>query len=351
MSTISERPGVYTTYEVVNVRYSGKNGGYAGIAAKAKSGEFGKVYTVTDVFKAESIFGGDANITALIKLLLLNGAGAVVAVPVSESADNEAYKTAFSDLVGNENVKVLLCDSVDESVHALLKTAITETEGRNIHKLAIMESGKEEVQEIIAEAASLNCERTVLTAPRGTDENGVILTEGSTAAALAGVILSQADPAVPVNGAKLYGIYGTKKSFTEGETELLLKGGVTALEYAGGTVNVIRGVTTKTTTDGIADKTWHDINTVLVVDDVIPTVRNVLKNSFTRAKNTAQTRDAIKTRVIIELDKKKTAEIIENYGNVTAVQNPDDPGVCDVSFDFTVSHGLNQICVKAYITI
>jgi hypothetical protein len=72
---------------------------------------------------------------------------------------------------------------------------------------------------------------------------------------------------------------------------------------------------------------------------------------FSRTKNTAQTRGAIRTQVVIELEKKLTAEIIDGYDNVAVAQNSDDPTVCDVSFEFTVAHGLNQIRLTAYITV
>ena len=49
---------------------------------------------------------------------------------------------------------------------------------------------------------------------------------------------------------------------------------------------------------------------VLIVDDVIPAVRQALRSKFARAKNTAQSRSAIRSQVIVELEKKVAEEII-----------------------------------------
>lgn len=65
---------------------------------------------------------------------------------------------------------------------------------------------------------------------------------------------------------------------------------MTPVELVGGVCSVIRGVTTRTKTGEAADATWRELTTILVVDDVIPSIRAALGAKFARAKNTAQTR-------------------------------------------------------------
>jgi hypothetical protein len=55
--------------------------------------------------------------------------------------------------------------------------------------------------------------------------------------------------------------------------------------------------------------------------------------------------------VIVDLESKKAAEIITDYGPVTAQAVEGNPGVCLVEFSFTVAHGLNQIWLSAAITV
>ena len=72
---------------------------------------------------------------------------------------------------------------------------------------------------------------------------------------------------------------------------------------------------------------------------------------FTRAKNTPQVRGAIRSQVILELEQRKAAEIITDYGEVTVEELADNPTVCLVTFSFTAAHGLNQIWLSAQITV
>lgn len=65
---------------------------------------------------------------------------------------------------------------------------------------------------------------------------------------------------------------------------------MTPLETLAGACYVVRGVTTRTKTGGVVDNTWRELTTILVVDEVIPGIRNALRAKFNRAKNTVQSR-------------------------------------------------------------
>ena len=171
------------------------------------------------------------------------------------------------------------------------------------------------------------------------------------AAAVAGAIACGADPAVPLNGAELYGIGGLQSVYSDNDIDLLVQGGVTPLEDVGGVVSPVRGITTRTKTGSAADTTWRELTTVLIADDVIPAVRSALRSKFARAKNTAQGRGAIRAQTIVELEKKKDAQIIESYGEVAVTAAADNPTVCLVEFSFAVAHGLNQIRLTVHLTV
>ena len=99
------------------------------------------------------------------------------------------------------------------------------------------------------------------------------------------------------------------------------------------------------------DIEYMDGKRILIVDDVIPAVRQALRSKFARAKNTAQSRSAIRSQVIVELEKKVAEEIIDSYGEVTVTASEDDPTVCLVEFSFAVAHGLNQIYLTVHIKV
>lgn len=64
-----------------------------------------------------------------------------------------------------------------------------------------------------------------------------------------------------------------------------------------------------------------------------------------------QTRGAVRSQVILELERKLASEIITGYGEVTVQPLEEAPTVCLVTFSFTVAHGLNQIWLSAQITV
>ena len=168
---------------------------------------------------------------------------------------------------------------------------------------------------------------------------------------MAGAIAAQSDPALPLSGAELTGLHGLSQQYNDNDIDLLVRGGVTPLESVAGVVSVVRGITTRTTTGESPDTTWRELTTILIVDDVIPAVRQALRSKFARAKNTAQSRSAIRSQVIVELEKKVAEEIIDSYGEVTVTASEDDPTVCLVEFSFAVAHGLNQIYLTVHIKV
>ena len=91
--------------------------------------------------------------------------------------------------------------------------------------------------------------------------------------------------------------------------------------------------------------------TILIVDEVIPTIRTSLRARFARSKNTAQSRGAIRSQVVLELEEMKSREIVDSYGEVKVSALKSDPTVCLVEFSFTVAHGLNRIYLTAHITV
>ena len=348
MST-NERPGVYTAYEVTSALTGTGSGKAVGVAACAASGTALEPTALTSYAEAAEAFGADCGLTRLIKVLIQNGAPKIVAVPVlvGEGVPTTAqYQAAFSVLMAESTVGYMICGSGDAAVHLALEAAIEEADSELCkYRIGIVE-GDGTASALVAAAAVLDCERMTLVTPAF-----VSGAPGSVAAAVAGAAAGSADPALPLNGAKLEGLSGLVSCFTDGEINALVQGGVTPVENVGGEVSVVRAVTTRTTTGGVPDATWRELSTILIVDDVIPAVRDALRAKFSRTKNTAQTRGAIRTQVVIELEKKIAAEIIDSYGNVTVRADDSDPTVCSVGFEFTVSHGLNKISLVAYITV
>ena len=347
--TAHERPGVYTDYEA-SAAVSGSAGRkYVGLAVKMTA-PAKKMWSITRYEQAVAAFGPERaeNATALVRLLLQNGAAQVTVFPV----EGEDYAAAFAAMAAEENLAVVVCDSTDAAVQQALRDSVNAASAAQRERIAVVGGGVDEgVDALVERAAALNSERVVLAAPGCVDETGKALSGVELAAAMAGAVAGLADPAVPLGGAQLMGLHGLAATYDDSELDVLIRGGVTAAESVAGEVSVVRGVTTRTTTAGALDSTWRDLSSILVVDDVIPTVRNALKSRFRRAKNTAQSRGAIRSQVVLELENKLAREIITAYDGVRVVQDSEEPTRCLVDFAFTVTHGINQIWLSAHITV
>ena len=350
--TKHERPGVYSVYDASAVVSAGQAPKTIGVAAKAAKGTVGQAVTLTGYAAGVAAFGEDTTpgMSTILRLLFANGASTVAAVRVADDGAVSDYETAFQALSGQE-VQVVVCDSGETAVQQALRTAVESDSAARRERIAVVGGDGDTVSELVARAAKLNSERMVLVGPDALDGGGETLAGVFAAAAAAGAIAAGRDPAVPLNGTELKGLGGLAESYSDNDIDLLVRGGVKPLESVAGVISPVRGITTRTTTGGAADATWRELTTILIVDDLIPAVRSSLRSKFARTKNTAQTRGAIRSQVIVELEKKAAAEIIDSYGEVTVTASADDPTVCLVEFSFAVAHGLNQIYLTVHITV
>ena len=261
--TTHERPGVYSEYDASSVVQGRQGRKMVGMAAIHATAPAGVPQTVTSYEGALIAFGstGGQDMTELIRLALKNGAAGVVAVPV---ADEEGYEAAFAALAAMDDIGVVICDSVDREVQQSLRDSAAAASAARRERIAVAAGGAgETVTELLERAKALNSERVVLVAPGGTDEEGKAVSGLSLAAAVAGAIAGTTDPALPLGGAVLSGLYGLETTYGDNDLDLLIRGGVTPAERTGGVTSVVRGVTTRTTTDGTADTTWRELSTIL----------------------------------------------------------------------------------------
>lgn len=331
--TVRERPGIFAEYCVKNSMSSSFESGITvGVAAEALGNET-QAHTVTSYLDALEKYGLSP-MTRLVKILMLNGALNIIAVPVR----NGNYAAAFGELTA-KNVDIVICDKTTAAVIGEMKAAVENTE----FCMGIAEFDGTAAQ-CVSLAQSINSPRIVICG-NAADE------PGNLAAALAGAIAYRADPLMSFNGLKLLGCGELINDYTEQEIDSLIAGGVTPIEYDGKAICTVRGVTTKTLTDGVPDKSMRELNTALTANNVLKSVYTALKSRFAYGRNDELTRGAIRSQVVVELEKKLKAGIIEGYGNVRAAADISDPTVCNVSFEFTAAFGLNSIVLTAYLEV
>lgn len=347
--TYHERPGVYSDYTASRVTASGGTAKVMAVVGTAQG--LSGLYTVTSYTDAIGTFGADSGVGRMLKAAYENGAGTVLVYCV-ESDDLSGYQKAFSAVLAEKKASFCCAQSTAEEVQTALRDAVERASGQKGECLGVVGMDKPGKAELLSRAAALDSERMVLLGPDvyGWDEESAL--GGSVAAAaLCGVLAAQTDPALPLNGAVLAGFTGVTAGYEDTDVDALVQGGVTVLEAYGGNVSVLRGITSRQTVGDGNDTTWRELNTVLIVDDVIPGIRNTLAARFPRAKNNAATRGAIRSTVIMELESRVEREIIDGYSDVTAEVSSTDAGTCVVSFGFTVTHGLHRIYLTAHISV
>lgn len=342
-----QRPGVYSDYETSGILYSKKTGKSIAIAAKSNA-ETNTVFNLQKLSDVQTIFGSDNLAYSMCKTAFENGIHNICAISVGDSDEN--YANAFDIIEKLDGISAVICDSSAASVQQLLMQSVVNSSLNKKERIGII-SASENQTELADWANSFNNERILLVAQSPIDSNGNKLSGCVLTAALASILAQQTDPSQSFNGVSLEGISKLDKTLTEDEIDTYIVNGIIPFEMVAGRVEIIRAVTSKTTSNGIADKTFKELNTILIVDEIIKSIREMLSSNISTAKNNVTTRSAISSQVTVKLQEFHDANIIDSYAVPNVYQSSDDPTVCIVEIDFTVAQGLNQIHIIANINV
>ncbi len=343
--TISERPGVFTHYDVTSLYSAASGRSAAGLVAKAAKIPAGQPVKCSRLSEVIEAFGTDTDgvfLCTLASLLFQNGVPAVL-IAAPENTTAAGYKAALALLDKYSDIGVILTDSTEQEVLKAAAAAADRCSAARCERLCAIAADQETLEQM-----ALNNER-VLCCSQPSVADGVT-SPLFTAAAVAGVIASAADPSAPLSGTVLSGI-ALDSELTDDEVNRLVSAGITTAETQNGRCEIIRAVTTRTKTNGVADRTFLDVNTIMVIDYVMVSIRNTLKARMSGLKNSGVTRTAIATQTGLELLRCKDAGIIEDYQPPLAAADPADPTVCLIEVEFKIVSGLNQIHIAAHIKV
>lgn len=339
-----ERPGVYSDYEASSILWGNPTGKTVGLVAKSNL-DAGKLYTITRASDAYDIFGSSGLMGKLCETVLQNGAVKVAAV----SAGTNGYDAAFSIIETLDDICAVVCDSEDVTVHDKLKSSVVSSSENLKERVGIVSYPETSYSSTLGN--HFNCERIMVIAQSPIDSNGNTMSSCFLAAAFAGILSQVADPSTSFNGKTLNYVSELSNKLTEDEVDEYIEAGITPFETVLNQVEVIRAVSSRTSTDNVSDYTFKDFNTVLIIDYVISGIRKTLVSLLDGAKNNAVTRSAISTQVSIELEKYKSQNIINGYDQPKVTQDPDDQSICIVEIKFEVARGMNQIYITADVRV
>ncbi len=349
MTTIAkQRPGIYSDYQTSGVLYSKKMEKSIAIIAQSKA-EPNTVYSLQKLVDAKTVFGEESTMYALYKAVLENGAGSIVAVSVGGDTSS-AYEAAFRLIAETDGIGVVICDSTELDIQQLLAQSVVAASQNKKERIGILAADGHE-SDLAAWANKFNSERILLVAQNPIDSQGEELSGCILSAAMAAIISQYTDPSQSFNGAGFENISKLSKDLSEDEVDEYITNGIIPFEVVAGRVEVIRAVTSRTTTDGLMDKTFKELNTILIIDEIIKAVRETLRENISTAKNNATTRSAISSQVTVKLQEFLEANVIESYAVPNVYKSSDDATVCIVELDFTIAQGINQIHITANINV
>lgn len=346
MSISRQRPGVYYDVTSSGIAYNTASANTVALVGFNDSyAESLRLYEVTRASDAKTIFGENSVIYELIQIALFNGAHKIKVVLSNSATD---YSAAFGAIQEESDISVVITDSLASNINTQLMQSVVYSSERSKERIGIASTNTQLADDLVT---TLNSERIIEVFQSPLDGDGQALNSCFLAAALAGKLSQINDPSTSLNSTALEGLYGLSQRLTETQIESYLSSGIAVFETVASKPELIRAVTTKTTTDGNRDLTFHDVNTILIIDNIISSLRSYLAKFVSTAKNNQTTRSAIATQSVVLLDSKRRAGLIDSYKTPRVYPDENDSSICVAEIEFTVARGINQIIISAVISL
>lgn len=289
--------------------------GIEGQKDTAGTATVGVRYLVADPSTADTLFGPNSKLAALVKFVLAKGIGYVYAVA---SASNTAptlvqRQAAWAVLEETADVRIRLTDSVTQADLVALADSCEYAEGIQNKQFCVVGLATPTTATALTTAsAAIASKRGVLVGPGIYDENGTLQSGAFAAAWVATAISKNADIADDLDTFPLYGSTGIEKD-SGGQMPLfrlhanagtpvndfdtLINAGVSPLRQGvGGQAEIVHLRTTWTT-----DTTYDALMTLLIKDQVFIDIRDILTgpDNFLRKGNT-QTNRSLAAKLVDE---------------------------------------------------
>jgi phage tail sheath gpL-like len=315
-----------------------------------------KAYAPTSFDDAKLKYGATSNIVKLMGTAIDNGGTKFIVVRVDDTiAENPDYKKALEISELEEAIDIVIVDSMNPTVFTDVKTSVVAASTDRKERTAVIGiDTNTDIPAAVTSAVAINSGRMLMAYPNPLDNAGVEVPGYYTAAAVAGQLAKEQDPSMPLTGVELVGFYGLAKKLKVTEMETLIDAGIIPLEINNGTISIVRCITTYTKDSlGAADTVWQEITTVRISDYIFKDLRLDLAKRFRRSKQSKDTRDAIRSRVLTKLLTYEELDYLEEVvdDDVEIAINPSNPLRNDVQFKYDVTGPLNIINLTGHLVI
>jgi hypothetical protein len=311
------------------------------------------IFGITGTADAKAIFGDNAVVEKIVKVLIQNGADYIngMILGSSETAMADALEASMSD----KSIKVIITEDNDATTIAALKDHLTLCENNDMFRYGVIaptEEASATQTTLVAFAETVDSDRIFIPSTLPT-LNGTVVDPQVAAAGLGALIMTETDdPALPMNGVSMAGFSGLTRTMLESEMKILANNGITPL-YLEGTAPTVYRLVTSCVTDESNHTIWQEGTTRFIADYVLENNENMLRANYKRTKNVARILNAIKGDIKINMEKFEAAEIIENWdeSTLTVVKDPSDQYGALVDYEFDVVTPLYTITITQHLKL
>ncbi len=323
-------PGVYVRVRAEGlISAGGISAGNIGIVGTAAIG-IGESRVLSDYDAARQVFGkydaytaSTLNLVRSLEILFKNGARTIYAYGLAAGADQDAFSTAFNEVIKDDVNILVVPELATDAAKAVLGSLVgtVEAEGKDV--IAVIGSDQDNATGMtdLTDQVTSN-KRIIMTAPGiqaydAAATTDVTLSGTYGAAAVAGLISSLAAQSSPTNKV-LFGVTKLARRFSYGEMKILVQGGILALEERKG-IRVVKGITSQASENG----PFSQITTRRIVDYAKAGIRQVT-NPFIGRLNNQRVRKAMEGAIDGFLTTMLQDEALTAYELEVTATRPDE---------------------------
>jgi hypothetical protein len=279
--------------------------------------------------------------TARNALRILFGSGVS---RVHLAAADTDYLAAIGHIAELSDVGAVISDAQHEDDLLDLIDSVSDSGESMRERLLFI--GADTPDTAVAAATALNHERGIVCAPAAYLPGESSPSALYTACAFAGAILAQQNPGHNFSAHALQPLSRVER-LLEADVQRLIANGVSVFENIAGNVECVRAVTTRTT----PDMSMRPLNSILIIDDVMRSLRAGLQGLLRGMRVGLITHESISAQATIILAAKRDEGILKNFEAPVVRTSAEDPSVCVVQLSFGVAHIVEQIHVSAHIRV
>lgn len=339
------------------------------IGRRMSSDSEGSSVDVNTIFQIQSTndvvaqFGDKSPLIEAVKILIKNGVDYMngIIVDVGEQGDkddntyedeiSEAYSAALGTSLDDASVKVILLDTNDQIVP--LKTHLQYAEENDMFRYAVVAPNKivNSQQELVAYAKDIDYSRIFIPGPNMVGRDATAVDHVVQMAGLSAIIMTEtSDPALPLDGVQIKGLYGVDRRLMKAEKDILGNNGITPL-YTDASMPTIHRLVTSC----VSDKVYQEGTVRFIADYVLETVENTLRQNYKRTKNVDRILGdtGIRGTVKTVLNTMQDLEIIENFdeSTLTVTKDPKDMYGALVDYEIDVVTPLYTITITQHLKL